>query len=124
MKREPHVRFCEGLGCNSLGLLTYGRSFCRPSLELPAAICQIAVGARAGLSNQTSACVTTARAPDRLRWQPLNRANIFLFHRSDRGRKGAERELAVDCGRRIKPLSVPVGSTGAGAAASDYEGSS
>jgi hypothetical protein len=24
MKREPHVRFCEGLGCNSLGLLTYG----------------------------------------------------------------------------------------------------
>jgi hypothetical protein len=32
--------------------------------------------------------------------------------------------LAVDYGRRIKPLSVPVGSTGAGAAASDYEGSS
>jgi len=26
MKREPHVRFCEGLGCNSLGLLTYGHS--------------------------------------------------------------------------------------------------
>lgn len=26
----------------------------------------------------------------RLRWQPLNRANIFLFHRSDRGRTGAE----------------------------------
>jgi hypothetical protein len=23
MKREPHVRFCEGLGCKSLGLLTY-----------------------------------------------------------------------------------------------------
>ena len=22
MNREPHVRFCEGLGCNSLGLLT------------------------------------------------------------------------------------------------------
>jgi hypothetical protein len=27
MKREPHVRFCEGLGCNSLGLLTYGYGF-------------------------------------------------------------------------------------------------
>jgi hypothetical protein len=53
----------------------------------------------------------------------LNRANIFLFHRSDRGRKGAEKELAVDCGRRIKPLSVLVGSTGARVAASDYEGS-
>jgi len=26
MNREVHVRFCEGLGCNSLGLLTYGRS--------------------------------------------------------------------------------------------------
>jgi hypothetical protein len=26
MNRETHVRFCEGLGCNSLGLLTYGRS--------------------------------------------------------------------------------------------------
>jgi hypothetical protein len=26
MKREPHVRFCEGLGCNSLGLLTYGHA--------------------------------------------------------------------------------------------------
>ena len=25
MNREIHVRFCEGLGCNSLGLLTYGR---------------------------------------------------------------------------------------------------
>lgn len=25
MKREPHVRFCEGLGCDSLGLLTYTR---------------------------------------------------------------------------------------------------
>jgi len=24
MNREVHVRFCEGLGCNSLGLLTYG----------------------------------------------------------------------------------------------------
>jgi hypothetical protein len=23
MNREVHVRFCEGLGCNSLGLLTY-----------------------------------------------------------------------------------------------------
>jgi hypothetical protein len=23
MNRETHVRFCEGLGCNSLGLLTY-----------------------------------------------------------------------------------------------------
>jgi hypothetical protein len=31
--------------------------------------------------------------------------------------------LAVDCGRRIKPLSVLVGSTGACVAASDYEGS-
>jgi hypothetical protein len=48
----------------------------------------------------------------RLRWQRINRANIFLFHRSDSGRKGAEKELAVDCGRRIKPLSVPLGSTG------------
>jgi hypothetical protein len=55
--------------------------------------------------------------------QRLNRANIFLFHRSDRGRKGAEKELAVDCGRRIKPLGVLVGSTGARVAASDYEGS-
>jgi len=26
MNREVHVRFCEGLGCNSLGLLTYGHS--------------------------------------------------------------------------------------------------
>jgi len=25
MNREVHVRFCEGLGCNSLGLLTYSR---------------------------------------------------------------------------------------------------
>jgi hypothetical protein len=31
--------------------------------------------------------------------------------------------LAVDCWRRIKPLSVLVGSTGARVAASDYEGS-
>jgi len=31
MKREPHVRFCEGLGCNSLGLLTYGSSVHRSS---------------------------------------------------------------------------------------------
>jgi len=26
MNREVHVRFCEGLGCNALGLLTYGNS--------------------------------------------------------------------------------------------------
>jgi len=26
MNRETHVRFCEGLGCNSLGLLTYRHS--------------------------------------------------------------------------------------------------
>lgn len=26
MNREVHVRFCEGLGCNSLGLLTYSHS--------------------------------------------------------------------------------------------------
>ena len=27
MNREIHVRFCEGLGCNSLGLLTYVRAW-------------------------------------------------------------------------------------------------
>jgi hypothetical protein len=32
-------------------------------------------------------------------------------------------QQAVDCGRRIKPLSVLVGSTDAGVAASGYKGS-
>jgi hypothetical protein len=54
----------------------------------------------------------------------VSRANIFLFHHSDRGRTGAEKELAVDGGLRIKPLSVLVGSIGARIATSDHEGSS
>jgi Group II intron, maturase-specific domain len=34
MKREPQVRLCEGLGCNSLGLLTY-----EPSVDEAGAGC-------------------------------------------------------------------------------------
>ena len=35
MKREPHVRFCEGLGCNSLGLLTSSLDRVRAAGECP-----------------------------------------------------------------------------------------
>ena len=62
MKREPHVRFCEGLGCNSLGLLTYGRSslekrtivLCTASNEWPMRSHSMSAGLAASLRRRIS----------------------------------------------------------------------
>jgi len=43
----------------------------------------------------------------------LDSTSILVFLQFYRDQKGPEKGLTADCGRRIKPLSLQVGSTGA-----------